>query len=135
MVARGIRNNNPGNIRHGEHWQGLAAVQSDKDFCVFDYPKYGIRALAIILKNYEKKYGLNTIQKIINRYAPPNENDTDSYIESVAGQLGVGIDDKIDINDKTTMLVLVKAIIRHENGEQPYDNETLLKGLEMAGIK
>lgn len=135
MVARGIRNNNPGNIRHGDHWQGLAKQQNDKDFCIFTSAEYGIRALVKILLNYEKKYGLNNVQKIINRYAPPNENDTGSYIQSVASQLGVGVDDIIDIKNKAIMLILVKAIIRHENGEQPYNNETLLKGLEMAGVK
>lgn len=135
MVARGIRNNNPGNIRHGDKWQGLAAEQTDSSFCVFTSAEYGIRALAKVLLNYEKKYGLNTVKKIINRYAPPNENDTGSYIQSVAGQLGVNPDDVIDINNQAVMLILVKAIIRHENGEQPYNNETLLKGIKMAGVK
>ena len=135
MVARGIRNNNPGNIRHGDKWQGLAAEQTDSSFCVFTSAEYGIRALAKVLLNYEKKYGLNTVKKIINRYAPPNENDTGSYIQSVAGQLGVNPDDVIDINNQAVMLILVKAIIRHENGEQTYNNETLLKGIKMAGVK
>ena len=62
------------------------------------------------------------------------ENDTESYIKSVAGQLGVDADEPIVVHDKATLLVLVKAIIRHENGSQPYSNEILLKGLEMAGV-
>lgn len=134
MTARGIRNNNPGNIRHGDAWQGLAEQQTDSSFCVFRSPEYGIRALAKVLMNYEKKYGLNTVRKIISRYAPENENDTDAYVKSVAGQLGVDADEPITVRDKATLLVLVKAIIRHENGEQPYSNEILLKGLEMAGV-
>lgn len=131
---RGIRNNNPGNIRHGDAWQGLAEQQTDSSFCVFRSPEYGIRALAKVLLNYEKKYGLNTVRKIVSRYAPENENDTDAYIKSVAGQLGVDADEPITVRDKATLLVLVKAIIRHENGEQPYSSEILLKGLEMAGV-
>lgn len=131
---RGIRNNNPGNIRHGDAWQGLAEPQTDSSFCVFRSPEYGIRALAKVLLNYEKKYGLNTVRKIVSRYAPENENDTESYIKSVAGQLGVDTDEPITVRDKATLLVLVKAIIRHENGEQPYSNEILIKGLEMAGV-
>ena len=98
-------------------------------------PEYGIRALAKILLNYERKYGLNTVRKIINRYAPEVENDTASYVASVAGQLGVAADEVIDISDTAVMLVLVKAIIRHENGCQPYDNEVLIKGIRMAGVK
>jgi len=134
MASRGIRNNNPGNIRHGDAWQGLAEQQTDSSFCVFRSPEYGIRALAKVLLNYEKKYGLNTVRKIVSRYAPENENDTESYIKSVAGQLGVDTDEPITMRDKATLLVLVKAIIRHENGEQPYSNEILIKGLEMAGV-
>lgn len=134
MTSRGIRNNNPGNIRHGDAWQGLAEQQTDSSFCVFRSPEYGIRALAKVLMNYEKKYGLNTVRKIVSCYAPENENDTDAYIKSVAGQLGVDADETITVRDKATLLVLVKAIIRHENGEQPYSSEILLKGLEMAGV-
>jgi len=134
MTSRGIRNNNPGNIRHGDAWQGLAEQQTDSSFCVFRSPEYGIRALAKVLLNYEKKYGLNTVRKIISRYAPENENDTGAYIKSVAGQLGVDADEPITVRDKATLLVLAKAIIRHENGEQPYGNEILIKGLEMAGV-
>ena len=135
MIPRGIRNHNPGNIRHGDKWQGLSVEQTDSSFCVFDAPEYGIRALAKILLNYERKYGLNTVRKIINRYAPEVENDTASYVASVAGQLGVAADEVIDISDTAVMLVLVKAIIRHENGCQPYDNEVLIKGIRMAGVK
>lgn len=135
MTARGIRNNNPGNIRKGEAWQGLAAKQTDEAFCVFRSAEYGIRALVKVLLTYEKKYGLNTVRKIISRYAPESENDTGAYVASVAGQLGVSADEVIELENRAVMLVLIKAIIRHENGEQPYDNETLVKGIDMAGVK
>lgn len=87
---RGIRNNNPGNIRWGADWQGLKkdGKLQDPSFCVFKSPVWGIRALAKLLKNYQRLYGLNTPRKIINRYAPPNENQTQAYIQSVAHQLG-----------------------------------------------
>ncbi len=57
---RGIRNNNPGNIRHGENWQGLNpnSRSIDAAFCVFNTPVAGIRALAKVLINYKKIYGL-----------------------------------------------------------------------------
>ena len=98
-------------------------------------PAYGIRALAILLKNYYEKYGLDTVTKIIKRYAPHTENDTDAYIESVSRALGVLPKRRINPTEPEVMLKLIKAIILHENGSQPYNEEILIKGLEMAGIK
>ena len=135
MVARGIRNNNPGNIRHGEKWEGLSDKQTDSSFCIFVSPEYGIRALAKVLLTYYKKYQLNTVKKIISRYAPPNENETESYIKSVANQLGVASDEVIDLSSVAVLAVLLRAIIRHENGEQPYSDEQTLKGIHLAGVK
>lgn len=135
MAARGIRNNNPGNIRHGDKWQGLSAEQTDSEFCVFSQPEYGIRALCRILRTYQHKYGLRDVHSIINRFAPPVENDTESYIKSVCLKLDVTPETLIDLEEKGIMLNLLKAIIRHENGEQPYSDEVLLQGIEMAGVK
>lgn len=135
MAVRGIRNNNPGNIRHGDKWQGLSAEQTDSEFCVFSQPEYGIRALCRILRTYQRKYGLRDVHSIINRFAPPVENDTESYIKSVCLKLDVTPETLIDLEEKGIMLNLLKAIIRHENGEQPYSDEVLLQGIEMAGVK
>lgn len=133
---RGIRNNNPANIRWGENWDGLDEKGREKDhaFCVFKEVKWGIRALAKILMTYKRKYGLDTIKGIICRFAPPNENDTRSYMQHIADALGVGIEDKINIMDTQTMFVFIKAIIRHENGQQPYTDEEIRGGMFMAGI-
>lgn len=69
-TPRGIRNNNPGNIRWGSDWKGLKkdGKQQDPSFCIFKTPEYGIRALAKLLRNYKQLYGLNTPRKIISRY-------------------------------------------------------------------
>lgn len=133
-LPRGIRNNNPGNIRHGDKWQGLADKQTDSSFCVFTAPEYGIRAICKILINY-KKQNINTPEKIISRWAPPSENNTNSYILSVCQVLDVKPHDIIDVCEPVIMINLVKAIIRHENGMQPYSNETLTHGMELAGVK
>lgn len=132
QTSRGIRNNNPGNIRHGEKWQGLAPEQTDKSFCVFVSPEYGIRALVRILQNYQKKHSLKTVPSIISRFAPPCENDTKSYINSVCAVLGVKPETEISVFEDGVMMTLLKAIIRHENGSQPYSDETLLKGMRLA---
>lgn len=130
-IPRGIRNNNPGNIRHNvnNRWVGLSPCQNDKDFCVFISAKYGIRALSIILRNYQSKYGLKTVKEIINRYAPLIENNTNSYVKSVCQFLGITDNTPINVEEEYIMLCLLKAIIRHENGIQPYSNEELLEGI------
>lgn len=135
MTARGIRNNNPGNIRWGDDWKGLVPKpeRTDKSFCQFVKPEYGIRAMIIILRNYQRKHGLNTVSGIIKRWAPPNENDTQAYINSVAQATGVSPDQPIDTSDSRFMMKLLPAIIRHENGEQPYGLDVFIRAVELAG--
>lgn len=129
-TPRGIRNNNPGNIRHGINWDGLSEEQPDKSFCTFERPEYGIRAMAKILLTYERKYGLDTVAGIINRWAPPVENNTTAYVDHVAAQCGVDPHERIVVASYLDKLCL--AIIAHENGQQPYTYETIQHGLDMA---
>ena len=131
MGARGLRNNNPGNIRHSaSNWQGTAGAQTDTSFVQFISPEYGIRALTKLLQNYQSRYGLNTVRDIINRWAPPVENDTGAYVAYVARMTNVDPDEVIDINEKMTPIVT--AIIRHENGSNPYPDELIQKGIGLA---
>ena len=134
QLPRGIRNNNPGNIRHGSNWQGLNPNSRNIDpaFCVFTSSVYGIRALAKVLINYKKIHGLNTVRQIISRYAPPNENQTTAYIQSVAKQLEVAPDAVIDIEERGVLTVFIKAIIRMENGIQPYSDPTIQQGIDLC---
>ncbi|HBV8338224.1 structural protein [Citrobacter freundii] len=135
QTPRGIRNNNPGNIRWGDDWKGLVPKdqRTDKSFCQFTTPEYGIRAMIIILRNYQRKYGLDTVSGIIKRWAPPNENNTQAYINSVAQATGVTPDQRIDTNDSRFMIKLLQAIIKHENGNQPYSFDTFDRAVELAG--
>ena len=134
QLPRGIRKNNPGNIRHGANWLGLNTNGQDIDssFCVFTAPVYGIRALAKVLINYKRIHGLNTVRQIVSRYAPPNENQTTAYIQSVAKQLGVYPDTVIDIEERGVLTVFIKAVIRMENGIQPYSDELIQQGIELC---
>ncbi|OON40627.1 structural protein [Izhakiella australiensis] len=134
-TGRGIRNNNPGNIRRGDDWKGLVAASqcTDKSFCQFTAPEYGIRAMIIILRNYQRKHGLKTIGQIISRWAPPDENDTPAYISSVAMSVGVGADQPVDVADSRVMVPLLEAVIRHENGSQPYSFDVFVKAIDLAG--
>lgn len=131
-TPRGIRNNNPGNIRHGAKWLGMAPVQDDPDFVKFLIPEYGIRAMTVILVNYKKRSGIDTVQKVINRWAPPNENDTKAYVNSVASSLGKNPDQKIDLEDMNVLEPLILAIIQHENGVQPYSITQIRGGINMV---
>ncbi len=129
-MSRGIRNNNPGNIRHGIDWDGLDKDQSkDEEFSQFSTPEYGIRAMFKILKTYNDKYNLNTIEGIINRWAPPIENDTESYIDFVSSKVGK---DRSEVLDQEDYILLVKAIIHMENGEQPYPLVLITAGRDLA---
>jgi hypothetical protein len=136
VVPRGIRLNNPGNIKESPgdktQWQGERATDDDPVFEEFVSPEAGIRALARILLGYQRRYGLNTVAGIINRWAPGCENDTGSYIAHVAARLGVAPDQAIDLTKADTMAGLVEAIIRHENGQQPYAREVILAGIAMG---
>lgn len=88
MSTRGIRNNNPANIRRGCNWKGLAKVQTDREFCQFDTMTWGVRALLVTLHTYVKKYNLHTVREIITRWAPPSDgNNTEKYIEFVEKEI------------------------------------------------
>lgn len=142
IVPRGIRNNNPGNIRHGDPWQGLDKKQSDTAFCTFVSAAYGIRALARTLITYQDKYGLNTINAIIHRWAPPVENNTVSYVNGVSKQTGFDKDGALDMQNYRHIKPVLEAIIRHENGNGSldtantwYNDDVIDKGLQLAGIE
>ena len=131
MTPRGIRNNNPGNIRKSNTpWIGKTG--DDGVFEVFDTPEHGIRALCKIVITYAKKYYLPNIQAIINRWAPPTENDTGSYVNAVCEQCGVQPTESIDVTLKSNMFNIAVGIIKHENGEQPYSPMTIMDGVKMA---
>jgi hypothetical protein len=132
---RGIRNNNPGNIEKGDPWQGLANPADDGRFCIFIEPTFGIRAIARILVSYQDRHGINTIRAAINRWAPPVENDTEAYVQHVAKKCGVGADEFVSFHDFNIVRPLVEAIILHENGQQPYTDAQITKGLVLAGIE
>ena len=117
-TARGIRNNNPGNIRkNGTQWLG-EVPGNDKSFKTFESMAGGIRAIYHLLNNYSRLYGCNTIEKIINRWAPPEEdnNDTESYIRTVSDLSGVPRTSRLTTTNRSVMEPIVKAMIKVETG-------------------
>lgn len=133
-VSRGIRNNNPGNIDYSQNtkWAGQLAHNPaiESRFCRFESPTYGIRALAKVLITYNKKYGINSIAGIIMRWAPATENNTKAYIDQVAKACGVDPFAEIDV--LAHLRNLVPAIIKHENGQQPYPQDVIDAGIRLA---
>lgn len=88
MSTRGIRNNNPANIRRGCNWKGLAKVQTDREFCQFDSMTWGVRALLVTLRTYVVKHHLHTVREVITRWAPPSDgNNTEAYIKFVEKEI------------------------------------------------
>ena len=120
MLPRGIRNNNPLNIRRSkDQWQGLRAQQTDAQFCQFETLEYGWRAAFYLLtRTYYHKYRLYTIRAIINKWAPPNENLTATYIENVSRLTGIPPDEPIGIpsDQPQRWMMLGIAMAIQENG-------------------
>jgi hypothetical protein len=132
---RGIRNNNPGNIVRGQQWKGLALPEemtptqlAETVFDVFRTAKWGIRALARVLENYQQQHGLMTVAAMISRFAPPYENDTAAYISAVAEAMGIDPGAPFHFEDEGRAIPMLTAIIHHENGEQPYPSELIREG-------
>jgi hypothetical protein len=120
LMTRGYINKNPGNIRqNNETWQGEVIPSGDPDFKEFKSMPLGYRAMFVLLRTYIIRLGLDTVRKIVSVYAPPSENQTEAYINSVIKQTGLDPDEVIDINDSNTMKNLVAAISYHENGITP----------------
>lgn len=118
---RGVRNCNPLNIVRGIKWQGLRPVQTDPRFCQFVSMQYGWRAALITLRNYisgrnGKRQPFDTIEKIINRWAPPTENNTSAYVKSVATAVGIDMRTRVQWRDRVVICAIVKAMAYQECG-------------------
>lgn len=121
-LPRGIRNNNPLNIRKGNNWKGEVSRSTDGEFEQFVSMQWGIRAGFKILKNYMTGYGgrvkaLTNVHDIIHRWAPPNENNCKAYIDSVCRFSGLHEYERLQFTDRTKMLALVDGMIRVECGQ------------------
>lgn len=111
---RGVRNNNPLNLE-ARNQQGM--VGSDGRFGVYNDMQGGLDAADQNLQVYATKHGLNTISGIINRWAPPSENDSRNYAGTVAQAVGVGPDDQLDMSDPVVRGKLMGAMAKVENGK------------------
>lgn len=132
-MTRGLRNNNPGNIRDDgvTAWEGLDSPRSDGTFLRFVTPEYGFRAWARIVSNYVNADAVApTVTGIVSRWAPPSENDTASYIRDVSQRLGVDPNASLDL--PFSLVSLLAAMTSHENGLNPYSDQTIANGIALA---
>ena len=132
MTPRGIRNNNPLNIcRSRDKWKGLKAEQTDAAFCQFETMEYGWRAAFWLLtRTYYHKYRLFTIRSIIQKWAPPHENNTQAYIDNVSRLTGIPPDEPIGIpsDQPARWMMVATAMAIQENGPATLDYFAMLRG-------
>lgn len=130
---RGIRNNNPLNIRHNRAnmWRGRASSQTDPDFVQFGAMVYGIRAAYVIMIRYLWRYPNMTLSHLINVWAPSTENNTQRYIDFMCAQLSLPHDYQLKNLTKYQWVALASAMIRYENGKS-VDEADIVTGLDMA---
>lgn len=137
-LPRGIRNNNPGNLVYTSiNWQGKLPLpqNTDKHFEQFTELKYGVRAMYRDILNDISK-GKNTIQSLISEYAPPHENNTQSYVNQVAKAVGYAPNERILNVTESFLLELGKIIVRIENGavaSQYVTESDLQEGISILG--
>lgn len=138
-TIRAVRNNNPGNIRIGANWQGLmprASMTPDQAaetaFCVFSTPAFGFRAMATIFKNYARLDRVSTIRQAINRWAPPSENNTEAYVQSVADYTGCDPDKPFGFQSAANVSTLCKAVSIHECDGWYFAQSDLTQGVSSA---
>ena len=130
-IPRGIRNNNPLNIRVGNVWLGEVPNPTDNEFEQFVSMFYGLRAGFILLRRYIRRYHLTTVPDIISRWAPGSENNTVKYIDTVCQLSGIAPDAQIKYEDEETLVNLVDAMILVECG-QHVDRATIIKAYRGA---
>ena len=116
-MTRGIRNNNPLNIRHSSSkWQGMARRQSDRAFVQFTNRKYGYRAAFVLIRSYIGLHHANTIGKIIARWAPSSDgNNTQAYIQFVSQTSGIPADEPLRFSDQQKMVSIVRSMAQMES--------------------
>lgn len=131
QLPRGIRNNNPLNIRIGNVWLGEVTNPTDLEFEQFVSMEYGLRAAFVLLRRYINHYKLTTVAQIISRWAPRSENDTVKYVDTVCRRLCVHPDTQLIFTDKDTMTKLVAAMILQECGVAVSDS-VISKGYDLS---
>ena len=130
-MSRGLRNCNPGTIRRSKvHYLGEVRPSQDSDFKQFESMAYGYRAMFVLLDSYRRRYALNTLRQMLNRYAPPSENFTEGYIRFVSQKTGILPDEELNTRSERDMVPIISAMSEIENGVSA-DRSMVLEGWRM----
>lgn len=136
-TPRGIRNNNPGNLNYVGQSGARLETHATPRFARFESAFEGFSALGKQIKAYyngtSKAAGyqkLQSVEDIISKFAPPSENNTQSYIDKLSKMLGVGRRDALNIHDPQVLATLMNGITQIENGKNPYAPEMVLKAAQ-----
>ena len=130
-VSRGLRNCNPGNIRQSKtRYKCEKPHSTDSAFKQFETLEWGYRAIFMLLHTYRVRGYGDTIAKMISRYAPPFENNTEAYISRVCQQTGIDRDQRLNTLNSVQMIPIVSAISAVENGVKA-DEEAVARGWEL----
>ena len=125
-MPRGFRNSNPGNIEDGPFARSQPGyVGSDGRFAKFASMEHGTGAMNALLDSYEKR-GVNTIDGVINRWAPSSDgNNTQAYVQNVARQ--AGLDPSAPITPDKRQAIIA-AMAQHENGKPLPQSAPVVQG-------
>lgn len=124
--ALGLRNKNPGNLRVAPNSTG-----QNGGFSTFASSEDGLAAMARQLMLYGDR-GNNTTSGIIHTYAPQSENNTRGYIKAISDATGFQPQQRVNLHDPDVLKPLMAAMIRHENGTQPFSEKQLSSAIQMA---
>lgn len=123
---------NPLNIKaFGNNWSGMVG-QDARGHVIFETPQDGICAAAKILKTYASKYGINTVDGIVDRFCAASDGVTRAYISNVCKAMGVNPGEALDVKDPQVMTKLISAMMRQEIGAVAYSPETITAGVHKA---
>lgn len=127
-VPRGIRNNNPGNIkRSNSQWVGK--VGNDGTFEIFDTAENGIRAMGRLLRTYRNSYGLNTIRGIVTRWtAGESSTIQNNYVKHIVNKTGIA--EHLQLVSVSQYADVVEQMIFFENGQQPYSKSLIIQAVQ-----
>lgn len=141
MIPLGLRSHNPGNIEFGTYARSMGSTKAGEGgrFAYFESMRDGICALVRLLIIYQDKHGIDTIDGIVNRWAPGAENNVAAYVDHLCRVTECKADDKLDLRDADTLFWLATAIGQHENGTGPFtanvSDEDIDAGVALALMK
>lgn len=132
LNTSGYKGCNPLNVKvFGNKWKGLIG-QDERGHAIFARPEDGIRAGVKVIQTYAHKYGLNTIEGILSRFAAADSLTMGAYVDNVSHASGYAPDEPLDVKNPEVFKKIIPAMIRQEIGDVPYSEETINEGVQRA---